>query len=433
MAEAGPVRMAIGAALALAGLASALAAGAPFFAAAIAIIAGIAAAAFAFPAEGEAAAAASEEAKAEEPDEAAEAPLPDAASLLAAVDDPLLIVRGRRILLANAAARDLLGGHIEGVDVRLAIRHPAAAERLNDPPPGEEPERVTWTEIVGLGGPGRRWEMRATLLDDGSRLVRLTDRSAAHASEQMRVDFVANASHELRTPLATILGFLETLEDDAAAADPKLRRRFLTIMSEEASRMRHLVDDLMSLSRIEADRFTAPRDPVDLLSAVRDVEANVARLLEEKEARLEIENEAGETLVAGDRPQLVQLVQNLVVNALKYGRAGAPVRVCFHDAGAEMLRFSVVDEGEGIAPEHLPRLTERFYRIDPGRSRSVGGTGLGLAIVKHIVERHRGRLDIRSRLGEGTSVRVYLPRAQGPAPPGLSSKSHTGVTEKESG
>jgi two-component system, OmpR family, phosphate regulon sensor histidine kinase PhoR len=228
----------------------------------------------------------------------------------------------------------------------------------------------------------------------------------------MRVDFVANASHELRTPLATILGFIETLEDEAAASDPAVRGRFLKIMAGEAARMRDLLDDLMSLSRIEAERFTIPRGPVDLLSVLADVESGLAWLIEEKGARLAIENEAGDATVSGDRAQLCQLLQNLVANALKYGRAGETVTVRLDDAGPEMLRISVIDRGEGIAPEHLPRLTERFYRVDPSRSRSVGGTGLGLAIVKHIVGRHRGRLDIRSRLGEGTSVRVYLPRAQ---------------------
>jgi two-component system phosphate regulon sensor histidine kinase PhoR len=164
-------------------------------------------------------------------------PLPDALELMEAVDDPLLIVRNRRVLYANPAARSVLGEHIEGVDVRLAIRHPAAAERLMGASDGEAGERITRTELVGLGERERRWEMTATLLKDGTRLVRLIDRSQAHASEQMRTDFVANASHELRTPLATLLGFLETLQDDHAAEDKGLRARFLKIMFDEARRM----------------------------------------------------------------------------------------------------------------------------------------------------------------------------------------------------
>lgn len=345
-------------------------------------------------------------------DEAQEARLPELPEVFDAFDDPLLFIRDRRVVLANPAARALLGDHIAGVDMRLAIRHPGAAEHLADGP-GETPERETRTELVGLGDPSDRWEMTVTRLADGSRIVRLTDHSPAHAAEQMRVDFVANASHELRTPLATLLGFLETLQDEDAAGDPKTRQRFLKVMHDEARRMRSLVDDLMSLSRIEAERYTVPRDPVDLLPLIEEVRQSCANLLDEKQSELLVENEAGETVVAGDRSQLAQLINNLVSNAARYGRPGTPIRARLDDAGAELLRLSVIDQGEGIAPEHLPRLTERFYRIDAGRSRSVGGTGLGLAIVKHIVGRHRGRLDIRSKVGEGTAVRIYLPRAQG--------------------
>ncbi|WP_166037489.1 ATP-binding protein [Sphingosinicella sp. YJ22] len=339
------------------------------------------------------------------------APLPGLTEVLDGFEDPLLYVRDRRVVIANPAARALLGDHVAGVDVRLAIRHPGAAEHLAERP-GDSAEHETRTELVGLGDPGDRWEMTATRLADGSRIVRLADRSPAHAAEQMRVDFVANASHELRTPLAILLGFLETLQDEDAAGDPKTRQRFLKVMHDEARRMRSLVDDLMSLSRIEAERYTVPRDPVDLLPLIEDVRLSCAQLLDEKKSELVVENQAGETVVAGDRAQLAQLVNNLVSNAARYGRPGTPIRVRLDDAGAELIRLAVIDQGEGIAPEHLPRLTERFYRVDAGRSRSVGGTGLGLAIVKHVVGRHRGRLDIRSKVGEGTSVRVYLPRAQ---------------------
>ncbi len=345
-------------------------------------------------------------------EEERQTPLPQLPEVLDAFDDPLLFVRERRVVLANPAARALLGDHIVGVDVRLAIRHPGASEHLGDRP-GEAAERETRTELVGLGDPTDRWEMTVTRLADGSRIVRLADRSPAHAAEQMRIDFVANASHELRTPLATLLGFLETLQDEDAAGDPKTRQRFLKVMNDEARRMRSLVDDLMSLSRIEAERYTVPRDPVDLLPLIEEVRQSCANLLDQKQSELLVENDAGQTVVAGDRSQLAQLVNNLVSNAARYGRPGTPIRVSLDDAGPELLRLSVIDQGEGIAPEHLPRLTERFYRIDAGRSRAVGGTGLGLAIVKHIVGRHRGRLDIRSTLGEGTSVRIYLPRAHG--------------------
>jgi two-component system phosphate regulon sensor histidine kinase PhoR len=351
-------------------------------------------------------------------------PLPDTAELLEAVNEPLLLVHNRRVLLANSAARSVLGEHVQGVDVRLAIRHPAAAERLIDRQPGESSETMTRTELVGLGDPDRRWEMGTTLMRDGTRLVHLIDRSQAHASEQMRTDFVANASHELRTPLATLLGFLETLQDDTAADDKGLRTRFIRIMFDEAKRMHRLVDDLISLSRIEAERFTLPRESVELLPLVDEVRASCGLLAEEKASAVLVETRSTAPVVLGDRAQLLQLLQNLIVNALKYGRGGEPVVVRFEEAEADMLRLSVIDRGEGIAPEHLPRLTERFYRVDPSRSRAMGGTGLGLAIVKHIVGRHRGRLDILSKVGEGTAVRVYLPRA----PDALSSKSHESVT-----
>jgi two-component system, OmpR family, phosphate regulon sensor histidine kinase PhoR len=393
-----------GAAAAALGLLVAMLAGAPAAAALLALLGGVLATVVAWPPQ--------RVRPAEAPiEETGRPPLPTAIDLLHAVEDPLLIVRNRRILYSNPAARSVLGEHIDGVDVRLAIRHPAAAERLIDRGPAEAAERVTRTELVGLGERDRRWEMTATLLDDGSRLVRLIDRSAAHASEQMRVDFVANASHELRTPLATLLGFLETLQDERAASDEKTRSRFVKIMFDEARRMHRLVDDLISLSRIEAERFSLPRENVDLLAVTAEAQASLGAMTEEKSSAIEIEAGGFEPVVLGDHSQLVQLLQNLLVNALKYGRPGATVVVRFEDAGPDMLAMSVVDQGEGIAPEHLPRLTERFYRADPSRSRAIGGTGLGLAIVKHIVGRHRGRLDIRSKLGEGTTVSVYLPRA----------------------
>ena len=407
MAQNGSLKLLAAAGAGLAGLVVAMLAGAPVFPALVALLAGAGAALLLRPFPGPPAPAEPQEEPVRAP------PLPELHELMAAVDEPLLLVRNRRVLLANPAARAVLGEHIEGVDVRLAIRHPAAAERLAEPAAGEAAEAVTRTELVGLGERERRWVMATAMLGDGSRLVRLTDRSEAFASEQMRGDFVANASHELRTPLATLLGFLETLQDEDAAGDRKTRSRFIDIMHEEARRMQHLVDDLISLSRIEAERFSLPREPVDLRPLVEEVRQSCGRMIEERESDIVVESGSAASVVLGDRPQLLQLLQNLVVNALKYGRSGTPVTVRFEEAGADMLRMSVIDQGDGIAPEHLPRLTERFYRVDAGRSRAVGGTGLGLAIVKHIVGRHRGRLDIKSELSKGTSVDVYLPRAPG--------------------
>jgi two-component system, OmpR family, phosphate regulon sensor histidine kinase PhoR len=334
-----------------------------------------------------------------------------ARELLGALSDPMLLLREGRILVANPAARALLGEWIEGQDVRLAMRHPATVERLSrSDPPGQQVDQV---EVVGIGHAERPWLVTIAGLEDGSRLVHLADRSEALAAERMRVDFVANASHELRTPLATVLGFIETLQDDTAADDKAVRSRFLGLMHGEARRMQRLIEDLMSLSRIEAERFSAPRDPVDLLPLVEEVRAGCGQLLAERSNVLRVENRSESTVVPGDRGQLLQLLRNLVVNALKYGRSESEVTVGFEDDGPQIL-VSVADRGDGIPAEHLPRLTERFYRVDAGRSRSLGGTGLGLAIVKHIVSRHRGRLEIRSTVGEGTVVLIWLPRSAEP-------------------
>lgn len=327
--------------------------------------------------------------------------LPD---VLDAIAEPVLVVGDGRIAAANRAARDALGQHIVGEDPRLAIRHPAAAELIADGQPGEA------VELAGLGGIDQRWEMRVGATADARRIVHLRDRTAQHAAEKMRVDFVANASHELRTPLASILGFVETLQDEAGD-DPPTRHRFLEIMGNEASRMQRLVGDLISLSRIEADKHRPPSASVDLRALLEEVEVELRAAQDGRAVDLEVQLDPTLPFVIGDRPQLSQLFHNLLGNALKYGRTGTPVTAVLARDGEAGVRLTVVDRGEGIAPEHLPRLTERFYRVDAGRSRSVGGTGLGLAICKHIVERHRGRLRIASRVGEGTTVTVTLPAA----------------------
>jgi two-component system phosphate regulon sensor histidine kinase PhoR len=335
-----------------------------------------------------------------------------AREIVGAMPEPMLLIEAGRIIVANPPAKKLLGDWIEGQDVRLAMRHPATVEQLSRPP--QLDSGTEQIEVVGIGQADRRWLMTVATLAAGARLVHLDDRSEAIAAERMRVDFVANASHELRTPLATVLGFIETLQDQATAEDSEVRERFLGLMHGEGKRMQQLIEDLMSLSRIEAERFNPPRDEVDLAQLVEEVRAGCAQLLREKANELAVESRSASTIVPGDRTQLLQLIRNLIVNAVKYGRAGSPVTVVLEEDGPNMIRISIADRGEGIAPEHLPRLTERFYRVDAGRSRAVGGTGLGLAIVKHIVSRHRGRLDIRSKVGEGTIVLVSLPRATEP-------------------
>ncbi|TZG28751.1 PAS domain-containing protein [Sphingomonas montanisoli] len=335
-----------------------------------------------------------------------ETPSLRAAELIAAIDDPMMIIDGQRIAFANTAAEAIFGEERLKGDFRLALRHPAAADMLASPftdPPSSP------IELVGIGAPDKRWLMSVHKLPDGVRLVRLRDRTDTWAAERMRVDFVANASHELRTPLATLLGFIETLSDASAGADEAIRQRFLGIMLAEAKRMQQLVDDLMSLSRIEADRFSTPQTPIALAPVIEEV-ANVIRSGQRDEGgriALDIGDVAD---VRADRVQIAQLLHNLIGNAIKYGRPGTPIRVALEPVNGK-VRLQVTDQGEGIAPEHLPRLTERFYRVDAGRSRAVGGTGLGLAIVKHIVERHRATFGITSKLGEGTVVTVTFPPA----------------------
>ena len=325
-------------------------------------------------------------------------------ALIDALDEPALIVAGERTVVANGPARELLGHSIEGSDVRLAIRHPEALQLLLSGQPGE-------LDLVGIGGVDRPWTLSVRTIDKSRFLVRLTDRSAGRAAERMRTDFVANASHELRTPLATIIGYAETLAEEGNAKDD-MTARFGATIETEARRMLRIIEDLMSLSRIEADRYQVPGEKVDLGEIARLAVEQAAPLAQRRGCRIETDIEAGLPPVAGDFSQLLQLADNLVANAIRYGcnEKSSTVAVTARHEGSRLF-LSVSDNGDGILPEHLPRLTERFYRVDSARSRETGGTGLGLAIVKHIVERHRGALDIRSEPGAGTQVIVSFPIA----------------------
>lgn len=322
--------------------------------------------------------------------------------VIEAIAEPVLVISATRVQAANRGARQLLGDHILGEDVRVAIRHPAAAERLLNPSDDAPGAPI---HLVGLGTREQRWEMHVLRLSDGRRVVHLGDRTGSYAAERMRVDFVANASHELRTPLASLLGYVETLSDDAGE-DPVIRSRFLKIMHGEARRMQRLIDDLISLSRIEAEKYRLPDQNVLLPELIEQVSAELSGSPRAADLVTQISDVPA---VLGDPTQLSQLLHNVIGNAMKYGREGTPVTVTVRPEGETMVRLSVADEGEGIPSQHLPRLTERFYRVDSGRSRSLGGTGLGLAIVKHIVERHRGRIDIASVVGKGTTVTILLP------------------------
>lgn len=329
---------------------------------------------------------------------------------ISALDDPALVVSsGWRVLAANDGALALFGQRVVGRDLRQTIRHPTVLEAVRA---GQEGQAPHVREVTTLGAQDGAFRVRVVTLDGDRLLLSFADITQARLTERMRADFVANASHELRTPLANISGFIETLLGPAAEDEPA-RRRFLDIMSREAARMSRLIDDLLSLSRIELDKYVRPQTMLDLPPLLADVGKTLAMRLEADGRKLVIEVEPDLPQVVADRDQILQVLHNLVSNALKYGHAGTPIMVTAArepaGRGEDMVRVSVRDEGEGIAPEHLPRLTERFYRIDTGRSRSMGGTGLGLAIVKHIVERHRGRLEIASRPGEGTVVSFLLP------------------------
>jgi len=326
--------------------------------------------------------------------------------LIEGLTEAAIIVRGATVTMSNAAARNLLGVAIEGVDVRQVLPHPALIER---PVRGRinGPEEV---EAAGFGRSRRHWLVRIAPLGGGELLVRLIDRSEARAAEQMRVDFVANASHELRTPLSTLIGYAETLRERTVDIDHDTRGRFLSIVHEEARRMQRVVEDLISLSRIEAEKFTTPTEAVDLEQLIGVAVESSRRIAEERQSELICNIEPDLPAIAADGSQILQVLDNLVTNALRYGEPGTPVTLAASLEDA-MVHLSVADHGEGIAPEHLHRLTERFYRVDTSRSRSLGGTGLGLSIVKHIVERHRGRLTIESELGKGTVVHVLLPVA----------------------
>jgi two-component system phosphate regulon sensor histidine kinase PhoR len=237
------------------------------------------------------------------------------------------------------------------------------------------------------------------------------DLTPLYRVEQVRADFVANASHELRTPLAALSGFIDTLQGPARE-DSEARAKFLDIMQAQASRMARLIDDLLSLSRIELRAHINPDARVDLIVIVRQVLDSLQTLARERDVSLTLATPADSLTVHGDRDELTRLFENLVENALKYGASGKRVEVAVEinrKAQPDDVKVSVRDHGPGIAPEHVPRLTERFYRVDVGQSRAEGGTGLGLALVKHILNRHRGRLSIDSVQGSGSTFSAYLP------------------------
>lgn len=366
----------------------------------------------------------------------AETRLAAAETVIAAIPDPLLLIdTRRRIVRANQAAVELIGRRVEPGDLAGALRNPvllAAVDSLLHGEAARGPgrnieftlsgttERVLRARLARIDGPA---------LDGAVALLILDDITAVKRTEQMRADFIANAGHELKTPLAALIGFIETLlgpaRDDAAA-----RERFLTIMNEQARRMARLVDDLLSLSRIELNEHVAPTGRVALAPVIDEVARGLELRAAARGIRIVPLLPPDLPEVQGDHDELVQVFQNLLDNAIKYARPDSEVTVTGSLGGGTapaQVRIAVADQGEGIAAEHIRRLTERFYRVDTARSRELGGTGLGLAIVKHLVNRHRGRLEIASRLGQGSTFTVCLRAA---APQSLSlNRNATVITE----
>ncbi|WP_374426274.1 sensor histidine kinase [Tabrizicola sp.] len=331
----------------------------------------------------------------------------DPQALLAGLPLPAMLVRrDDRILALNPPAEALFGAGMVGRHPAMAVRAPAVLEAIGavTRQGGVQEARMT------LRREGQEAVFQATVSAQGDlALAVFRDVTEVERAGEMRRDFVANVSHELRTPLTALMGFIETLKN-AAKDDPKAREMFLGIMEAEAGRMNRLVRDLLQLSRVEAEERVRPKDPVELRGVLEGVIGSLKGVAEKKGDRVELVG--APVKVPGDRDQLVQVFTNLVENALKYGRAGQVVRVSLsaeETVRGPAVRVEVADEGEGIDPVHLPRLTERFYRVDSHRSREMGGTGLGLAIVKHIVSRHRGWLRVESVVGEGSRFSVVLP------------------------
>jgi len=333
---------------------------------------------------------------------------PELQRLLSGLPLPAMLVRhDDQVLAVNAPGHALLGDGITGRHPAMAVRAPAVLEAMAAV---ARDGGVQESRMV-LRRDGQEAVLQVTLSDQGEGLVLAVFRDVTEEEKagEMRRDFVANVSHELRTPLTALMGFIETLKN-AAKDDPKAREMFLGIMEAEAGRMNRLVRDLLQLSRVEAEERVRPKEKVELRGLLEGVISSLAGVAEKSGDRVELTGDP--VTVPGDADQLVQVFTNLVENALKYGGTGQVVRVSLtpeETVRGPAVRVEVADEGEGIDPVHLPRLTERFYRVDSHRSREMGGTGLGLAIVKHIVSRHRGWLRVDSVVGEGSRFSVVLP------------------------
>jgi two-component system phosphate regulon sensor histidine kinase PhoR len=347
--------------------------------------------------------------------------------MLESVPAPLFALdRNRQVVAANAAADKLFGGIIAGRNLLAFLRHPPLVDAVEACEAGRQVEPVALPESQGRSGQRQlvaRLQAIRPALASASVMVLLEDTTAAERALTLRRDFVANVSHELKTPIAALLGFIETLMGPARD-DPLARQRFLGIMRGEAERMNRLVSELLSLSRIEMNEHQPPSGRADLGNILKTVRDSLSLKVEQRQIKLTFPGLAELPTIPGDPDELTQAIQNLVDNAIKYSPDAGEVEVAYRRiddpiacreklqgirSPKAMIALSVADQGEGIAKEHIPRLTERFYRVDAARSRELGGTGLGLAIVKHIVNRHRGSLDIESEPGKGSVFTLFLP------------------------
>jgi len=318
----------------------------------------------------------------------------------------MLLDESYRILFVNAPMRLVVGPEVEKKPLSTVLRNPEVLAAIEQTAADGEPAIAQFTMAVPIERHYEAYSARVSIIPPVIGLV-LHDLTTIRRSEQMRADFVANASHELRTPLAAVSGFIDTLRGHAKD-DEQARENFLEIMSAQASRMSRLIDDLLSLTRIELNEHVPPQGKVEVEGLVREAAAALEPLARAERITITIAARNKPVPVTGERDELMQLFQNLIHNAIKYGRDGGHVWITL-DRTADQVSVAIKDDGEGIPAIAVPRLTERFYRVDVKRSRERGGTGLGLAIVKHIVSRHQGRLTIESKQGEGSTFTVLLP------------------------
>jgi two-component system phosphate regulon sensor histidine kinase PhoR len=348
----------------------------------------------------------------------------DIALLDAAVSgmpDPVVVLdQDGRVLAFNTEAIAIAPALRRGEPASIALRMPELVDAIRAALLTGKAQRIEFSSRLPSTRFSEAFISPVVLAGGGARagvvVITVHDLSPIRRVEEMHADFVANVSHELRTPLAALTGFIETLQGPARD-DPVARERFLGIMQAQAWRMARLIDDLLSLSRIELRAHQRPDTPVDLVPIVRQVADGLQTLARDRDVAVEITAPAEPLMVPGDRDELTRLFENLIENGLKYGASGKRVEIAIAPDDKGEARVSVRDHGPGIAAEHLPRLTERFYRADVGESRAQGGTGLGLALVKHILNRHHGRLSIESKVGDGATFTVRLPMNGDKAPP----------------